>query len=290
MDPQESDAYFAGRPRESQIGAWASDQSQRDGVAQRSGGARARDRDALRRTAVDRPPFWGGFRICRSGSNSGTGRPAACTNACSTEDGGGWTTSWLFPLTDSIRPQRDHRIHPQRAARRHYSASAATAEPLRTWRPARRINRADLVEIVFNVPVSSQAPARPIGDPMPPRTSPSPTIESHDRRTDRPRAQPECRSRAPAGRPNTRSSCRSRRSPAVPPAARTPTSTPMTTACCPPRCRLSACMRLRSHDRQVRDRSRRAAGAPRAEAIPGRRSRVLTQSPSPASGACDCGT
>src|SRR3954462_3751085 len=62
-EPAESDRYFAGRPRESQIGAWASDQSQnlpsRDVLD-------ARLREIEQRFAgqpVPRPPFWGGFRL-----------------------------------------------------------------------------------------------------------------------------------------------------------------------------------------------------------------------------------
>jgi pyridoxamine 5'-phosphate oxidase len=58
----ESDAYFASRPREAQIAAWASRQSRR-----------LRDRDELMdafssfdRTyplEVPRPPYWGGYRL-----------------------------------------------------------------------------------------------------------------------------------------------------------------------------------------------------------------------------------
>ncbi len=60
----ESEAYFASRPRGSQLGAWASPQSQvvpsRSALDERYGGVLARFADA---DAVPLPPFWGGFRV-----------------------------------------------------------------------------------------------------------------------------------------------------------------------------------------------------------------------------------
>jgi pyridoxamine 5'-phosphate oxidase len=61
---EESAAYFAGRPRESQLGAWASPQSRivesRSALEERYGGVQARFADVV---DVPLPPRWGGYRV-----------------------------------------------------------------------------------------------------------------------------------------------------------------------------------------------------------------------------------
>jgi pyridoxamine 5'-phosphate oxidase len=66
----ESDTYFASRDRESQIGAWASSQSQtiesrlalRDKHVTTTRKLAGLQEESDRAT-IPRPPFWGGFRI-----------------------------------------------------------------------------------------------------------------------------------------------------------------------------------------------------------------------------------
>jgi pyridoxamine 5'-phosphate oxidase len=62
VDPEESDAYWRSRPRGSQLGAWASHQS--EVIADRAQ-LEARLAEATERFPGDvpRPPFWGGFRV-----------------------------------------------------------------------------------------------------------------------------------------------------------------------------------------------------------------------------------
>jgi pyridoxamine 5'-phosphate oxidase len=62
LSARESDAYFATRPRESQLGAWASAQSR--AVPDRETLLQAvEDASARFPGAVPRPPWWGGFRL-----------------------------------------------------------------------------------------------------------------------------------------------------------------------------------------------------------------------------------
>lgn len=76
MSATESDTYFASRPRESQIGAWASPQS--TPIADRSE-LESLVADATKRfdgVDVPRPPHWGGWRIEPFSIEFWQGRPS----------------------------------------------------------------------------------------------------------------------------------------------------------------------------------------------------------------------
>ena len=64
VSAEESEAYFASRPRESQLGAWASPQSRvvasRSALDERYGGVLAQFAEL---DEVPVPPHWGGFRV-----------------------------------------------------------------------------------------------------------------------------------------------------------------------------------------------------------------------------------
>jgi pyridoxamine 5'-phosphate oxidase len=96
--PAESDAYFAGRPRDSQIGAWASDQSQ-DLESRRVLEVRYADVEArFGGGPIARPPFWGGFRIVPERVEFWYGRPGRLhERRLFVKAASGWTAGWLFP-------------------------------------------------------------------------------------------------------------------------------------------------------------------------------------------------
>ena len=76
LSDQVSDEYFASRPRESQLGAWASPQSQpiagRDELISRLAEAEQR----ISGRDVERPPHWGGWVLAPSEIEFWQGRPS----------------------------------------------------------------------------------------------------------------------------------------------------------------------------------------------------------------------
>jgi pyridoxamine 5'-phosphate oxidase len=98
MSAAESDAYFASRPRASQLGAWSSPQS--EVIDDRS----VLD-DLVARTAerfagndvVPRPPNWGGWRLLPTVWEFWQGRPSRLHDRLRYTDGPDWVIERLAP-------------------------------------------------------------------------------------------------------------------------------------------------------------------------------------------------
>ncbi|TGE28540.1 pyridoxamine 5'-phosphate oxidase [Hymenobacter metallicola] len=94
-----SDAYFQSRPRSSQVGAWASPQSQVIGSREE---LETQEREIEQRFAnqnpLPRPPHWGGFIVRPQRVEFWQGRPSRLHDRIVYERAGqGWTRSRLAP-------------------------------------------------------------------------------------------------------------------------------------------------------------------------------------------------
>jgi len=98
VDPSEADAYFATRSRESQIGAWASDQSRP--LPDRAL-FEARYEESKRKfegMAVPRPPYWSGYRVVPERIEFWSDRPHRLhERRLFTLTGNGWIEGLLYP-------------------------------------------------------------------------------------------------------------------------------------------------------------------------------------------------
>ena len=98
VSDSEADAYFASRPRGSQVGAWASRQSR---PIERPGDLEARVDEFEKKfegAPVPRPPHWSGFRLSPDTIEFWKGKASRLhERQLFTRDGDGWRVQLLYP-------------------------------------------------------------------------------------------------------------------------------------------------------------------------------------------------
>jgi pyridoxamine 5'-phosphate oxidase len=99
VSSQESDAYFQSRPANSQLGAWASNQSQVIPTRQVLDRKLADLAEQYREQSIPRPPHWGGFRVIPETIEFWQGRPNRLHDRLrySLQTEGVWTVERLSP-------------------------------------------------------------------------------------------------------------------------------------------------------------------------------------------------
>ena len=95
---KEADAYFASRPRLSQIGAWASKQSQPLETPTALDDRVAEYEKKFEGKPVPRPGFWSGFRVAPERIEFWKGKPNRLHERhLYTKEGDGWKIETLYP-------------------------------------------------------------------------------------------------------------------------------------------------------------------------------------------------
>jgi len=95
---EESDAYFATRPRDAQIGAWASRQSQPLDNREALEAFVRKAEGRYTETEVPRPPYWGGYRVMPEELEFWQGRQHRLHDRLQYErTGDGWAIRRLSP-------------------------------------------------------------------------------------------------------------------------------------------------------------------------------------------------
>ena len=98
MSASDSDAYFARRPRESQLGAWASPQSRAIESREELDRRLAEVAERFDGADVERPPHWGGYLLRPQAVEFWQGQVARLHDRFRyTRDGGGWRVERLAP-------------------------------------------------------------------------------------------------------------------------------------------------------------------------------------------------